>query len=452
MGLLRQLLGGVFGGSAKAPNSPLLSQPGKTGGQSQGGAKSSKPGAEPRQDGVAQARALIDADHCDEALAAAIALPAAADPDELSALAEGFLQAGSPDHARRLLAHLLQLHAESAPLHERLALVALAQDDQATARAAAARALQIDPKRRWAHVVEAEVLLREGHFEEAEAEYQALAATGNDWLMCRNVHFGGAFFKSLSGKIPEVPAPTVVVAAGNAAFDHVLLVSCDRAYFEEYGGAFVNAYARNGGGRGLLHLHVVDPAPDFAEKIARLIEKTGIAAIAVTTEKTPFRKLSPAKQKTYYTCARFLHFGNWLAQYRKPIVCFDVDAIVEKPLDPLVEACRDADLGLVWREPRRAVWLDVVAYTVFANPTPAAIEYFRLVRRFLLVFAAKGFLYWQIDQIALHCVLIMLRRFAKAPRTVDIFGHIDEVAWLLARRRTGGKTGDPVYLAYRAEY
>jgi Flp pilus assembly protein TadD len=441
MGLLQRLIAGALGFAGKSDARSI--------------AKSDSANANVEThsaaDQFADIYALMDAGRYEEALAACVAAPLLADTAPWIPLAEGMLQAGHPDLARRLLAHLNTLYSEDAALHERLALVALAQADFAGAKAAAERAAALDPARPWPRVVLAESALREERFDEAETGYRALADAGSEWLMCRTVYFSRAFFDRLQEQDDDLPPPQTIVAATSDDFDYVVLVSCDSKYFAEYAGAFVNAYARNGGARGLLHLHVVDPPAGFAVIVDRLIAKTGIEKIAVTCEANPFPDLSQLKQKVFYTCARFLHFGTWLQAYRKPIVCFDVDAIIEKPLTPLLEACRHADLGLVRREPRRAIWLDIVGYTVVGQPTPASAAYFRLLRRFLTYFARNSLLYWQVDQIGLNCVLIMQQRFGLAPAVRDIYGTIDDVAWLLARRREGGKTGDPVYLGYQID-
>ena len=442
MGLLKRLLGGLFGTSELPPEA------GAAPGADSGGAHVTQ--SADKQ--FALVYSLLDAGKYDEALAAA--LEATATPviaDDFIPVAEGFLQGGHADHARRILQQLIRSNPRNAALHERLALVALAGGHVAEAHDAAVHAETLDGTRPWPRVVVAECKLRAGRHDDAQAAYQSLADLGAEWLMCRTVRFDRAFFDELEALDDDLAPPAVVVAPSSPDFDHVVLVSCDSAYFAQYAGSFVNAFARNGGTNGLLHLHVVDPAPDFADRIARLIAKTCIKNIAITSERMPFPELQDIKRRTYYTCARFLHFGGWLEYYKRPIACFDVDAIVERPLAKLLDTCRNADLGLVSRVPPRAIWLDTVAYTVVARPTDAAAAYFRLLRRFLLCHAAKRHLYWQIDQIALRCTLIMQQRFANAPATVDIYDSIDDVAWLLARRRSGGKTGDPVYLAYQID-
>lgn len=442
MGLLRRVIAGALG-LARTVAKPSRSA---VGGAGDGAA--AEPGA---GQSFADIYALIDSGFYDDALTACLAMPVQTDTAPWISLAEGMLQAGHADPAAKLLEHLIALHPADAALHERLALVTLAQADFAKARAAAERALELDPARPWPRTVLAECMLNDELFEQAESVYRKLAEVAIEWFMCRTIHFSRAFFDELNALDDKLPPPQTVMAASSADFDYVVLVSCDSKYFEQFGGSFVNAYARNAGARGLLHVHVVDPPAEFAETVARLAANTGVEKIAVTSEANPFPDLPPSKQRVFYTCARFLHFGGWLEAYGKPVVCFDVDAIIEKPLAPLIEACRDADLGLVWRKPRRAIWLDTVGYTVVGLPTPAALAYFRLLRRFLLSFAQTRMLYWQIDQIALRCALIMQRRFDVAPVFVDIFDNIVDIAWLLARSRVGGKAEDPVYLGYKIE-
>jgi hypothetical protein len=110
----------------------------------------------------------------------------------------------------------------------------------------------------------------------------------------------------------------------------------------------------------------------------------------------------------------------WLDQYRCPVLSLDVDFIVESSLDVLVDAARQADVGLNLRDPVDSPWLDVIANIIVANPTPAARRYFAAVKKHALDCIRREPEAWLVDQSALYCVLKMMGRF-ETPPTVTWF-------------------------------
>jgi fermentation-respiration switch protein FrsA (DUF1100 family) len=107
----------------------------------------------------------------------------------------------------------------------------------------------------------------------------------------------------------------------------------------------------------------------------------------------------------------------------------DVDFIVESPLEGLVAAAGDADVGLNARDPGDSPWLDVIANVIVAQPTPAARTYFNAARNYALEYLAREPDAWLVDQSALYCVLKMLERFATPPAVAWIPAEAQNCLW-----------------------
>jgi len=85
-----------------------------------------------------------------------------------------------------------------------------------------------------------------------------------------------------------------------------------------------------------------------------------------------------------------------------------------------VAAAAGADLALNPRVPIDSPWLDIIANIIVANPTPAARGYFSAVRNYVMTMLEREPESWLVDQSALYCVLVMMRRYAAEP----------SIAWL----------------------
>ena len=154
----------------------------------------------------------------------------------------------------------------------------------------------------------------------------------------------------------------------------------------------------------------------------------------VTTERTPLDTAAdPGNARSYYACARFIQLAGLLAHYRKPMLSFDVDAVVEAPLDRLLDHMGERDLGLVLREPVDSPWWDIIAYIVGVRPTPAAVDYLQRVRSYILHFFQRKTMVWALDQTSLYCVLKMMERFDHAPGVAWFSRELQAVTWQIGQ-------------------
>ena len=220
---------------------------------------------------------------------------------------------------------------------------------------------------------------------------------------------------------PGPPAATQEIEllrsiGGERPYDAVVAAVCDARYFYKYGATFVNSFMQNAGPDPLLHLHIVDPDARFPGHIDGVLAHFPHRNIVVSCEQSPIEESRYKARRTYYSCVRFLRIGWLLQHYQKTIACFDVDTVFEAPLAGMLESVREADVGLVPREPIDSPWLDVVANLVIANNTESAQRYFAAVEKFIRHFIAHDKMFWHLDQIALYCVLRMMQRFAQPPR------------------------------------
>lgn len=286
-----------------------------------------------------------------------------------------------------------------------------------------------------------------GHYDDAEQDF---AAASNHTPQCRAVRFSRIFYDTLGTATDHrVPEPAQALCLGSADdARYVVYVGCTADYFCKYGVAFLNSYAANSAARNLLHLHIVDPHEHFRNALSDIVRRLPSLNLVVTTELALIDAAAdPVNGKTYYACARFLQLPSFLARYRKPILSLDVDAVVEAPLERLLEDVRNRDLGLVLREPIDSPWLDIVANIVAASPTPAALEYLRKVRNYIFHFLDRRQMPWCLDQISLYCVLRMMGRFETAPEVAWLPREAQAVTWHIGQAYDY-KLNDPRFKRY----
>ena len=267
-----------------------------------------------------------------------------------------------------------------------------------------------------------------GRYDEAQQMFALSVELAGRFSYPRLVAFDRATFDAVTGTDEAVPRPSLVLQEGaqEDAFRYVVLISCNPPYVRKYGFPFIRSFAEHVRRDSLLHLHIYDPDATIIDEVRDLIVKTGLARYAVTTETCPFPAHETKQRKAYYACGRLVHLPYWLACYGRPVLSLDVDFIVESPLDGLIDAAWQCDVGLNPRDPVDSPWLDVIANIIVANPTPACVSYFTAVKNYALMYLRREPEGWLVDQSALFCVLKMLARFAAPP----------SVAWIPADRQT----------------
>jgi tetratricopeptide (TPR) repeat protein len=274
-----------------------------------------------------------------------------------------------------------------------------------------------------------------GHYEAAQEDF-ALAATSNETPQVRAVRFDRAFYDTLADATPDrVPQPAPMMSMGDAGrARYVVYVGCTADYFLKYGIVFVNSYAANSASGSLLHLHIVNPGEEFGNAMSDISRRLPDLNLVVTTERAPIdAALDPANSRSYYACARFLQLPGFLAHYQKPMLSFDVDAVVEAPLERILDHVGSRDMGLVLREPVDSPWWDIIAFIIGVRPTPATLAYLCRVRNYILHFFERRQMPWALDQLSLYCVLKMMERFDKAPTVAWLPREVQAVTWQIGQ-------------------
>ena len=349
----------------------------------------------------------------------------ASDSNAATLLGWTLLQMGDLQEAESVLLRTAGGTEERAETQWVLGLVHLERDEVRRAHACFDSSIRRSPATAKYHASSAAAFVREGKFQAAIQAYAEAARLSPKLSVYRSLRFDREFFERISTdsapeQVPETIGPT---PAGPVA-SHVLLVSCDEVYLRKYGENFFSSLKPHLGARCLVHIHALDPAADTIDYIFALMRDAEVAKGAVSVDRAPQFLANTRRREVWYTCRRFYHLSAWLRQYQIPIVVVDVDMVVQSRLEPLIGHVAQADVGLHFRKPRDAPWLDISAGCVVANPTTAAQEYFRLVSAYLGWFERERSLKWHLDQSALYCVLRMMQEYATPPSVVSI-EHLD---------------------------
>ncbi len=329
-----------------------------------------------------------------------------------------------------------------------LALHGLGHSLEAEAHARAAEIL--NPDAQFVVGELASILAHLDQLDEAEVLFRRAAKLAPSFPHYRMISFCRPLWDQISGDSSHaLDAPQVVYAKGGSdGFGFVVMSCCDSVYLRKYGASFANSFAQNAARENLLHLHVLDPDDQFADYLSWLVGHIDLPRFRITTERSPLKKNADrVTRTTYYSCGRFMQMSRLLTDYGRPIVCFDIDATLQAPVQRLIEHTHGKDLGLIQREPPDSPWLDVVANIVVANPTAQSSRYFELVRNYVQYFMHRGKLFWHLDQIALYCVLKMMGRYAMAPQVAWIKTELRKTLWHIGQSY-GDKMKDERYSRY----
>jgi tetratricopeptide (TPR) repeat protein len=220
----------------------------------------------------------------------------------------------------------------------------------------------------------------------------------------------------------SVPPPegieTVVMAAADERYF--------RALYELYMSTF---FTHHPGANHVLHFHLYDPSEFLLEEVADLA-RARQGRLQFSWEMTD------RTNRSYYYVGRFVQMPLLMLRYNAPIVATDIDCGFRAGIDPILEAVRDADLGMVEVERHIVPWRNLLANLVVFNCTETARMYAMAIRNFLLRLP-NDINYWYVDQLALvQCDY--LARSAHAGKVVRVSQE-----WRQVVRQGTGKTGMP---------
>lgn len=332
------------------------------------------------------------------------------------------VQTGELDEADSLLLPIVSKGAGTAETEWVLGLVYLERDEVPKARALFDGAIRRSPASAKYHASSAAAHVRGGNFERAMRAYAEAARLDPKLSVYKTLRFDRQTFQKISAAGSSAPLPEMSAAFGPPDFQpsYVLLIGADEVYLRKYGEGFFSSLPPYLGPGCLMHVHALDPAVNTPEFLLSLMHAAGAERGVVTAEALPAFLANAPHKRTWYACRRFYHLSGWLARYQAPIVVVDVDMHVQGKIGAFIAHAAQADIGLNFRTPRDAPWLDISAGCVVANPTGTGREYFRLVRGYLDLLERERVLKWHLDQSALYCVLRMMAEYAVGPSVVSI--------------------------------
>ncbi|HEY5290777.1 MAG TPA: tetratricopeptide repeat protein [Burkholderiales bacterium] len=370
----------------------------------------------------------------------------------LNNLAVALHEQGRLAEARKMLEDVIAGMPDYAAARFNLGRVHMELDELGSALACFEEVLRRDPADADTFVMIGAALERRGEFGEAEEYFAEAAQFSQVYAVTEMLRFSAEFLRVIAAVGKPIPLPEPVLRAESPhAAESVVLVTCDPHYLRKYGLAFARSYAQTAGRADLLHLHVLDPDEHILAEAQILLRRAGILHCCVTTERDARFGAGSAEKRTWFTCARFRHLEAWLEAYGVPIVMLDIDAALQAPVATLIAAAGSADMGLFLRRPRRAPWLDLLAGTFVARPTPAAREYLRLVRNYIDYFLEQDTPRWHLDQCALYCTLRMLEAHGSAPAVVSITDAVQANVYHVGNNHDA-RMADPRYARFTAEH
>lgn len=175
--------------------------------------------------------------------------------------------------------------------------------------------------------------------------------------------------------------------------------SCDERYLDRFGETAVRALDATGI-RTIYHLHVVDPSPATAQKIAHLQTLCSSLALRYSTE--VYRCESTGYNRAeYYACSRLVRLPEIFALYGRDVFIWDVDTARVHNIRALTEAMRGHDLGYFRMKNTRLTLVCHLA-AVYLTNTPASHRCADLIRNYILAKLPDAS-FWLLDQAAVYC-------------------------------------------------
>jgi tetratricopeptide (TPR) repeat protein len=257
--------------------------------------------------------------------------------------------------------------------------------------------------------------VEQGRLEEADALFCAAAAGhGGRDVVTRTAP---VFMDALrAGPAPTAPSLDIVEGAAVAGAQTIVYVACDDVYRRTFVPAMLRSLAQNAALDCAVVLHIVNPTDD--PPLADLTAGIGPERFVVARERVDLAPFG-AQAKTWYACTRFLQLPELIKRWGKPILMLDADLMAIRPLAPLLEMSAHADIGLMSHALKRAdIWSLTYADVLHVNPTPGAMDYLDLTRRYVAHFLKPGNAHWFLDQAAMAGALLGGYRDRPAPRIV----------------------------------
>ncbi len=180
----------------------------------------------------------------------------------------------------------------------------------------------------------------------------------------------------------------------------VLFLSCDEAYYRDFGTHLVNSALRNSPGFN-IHLHVNNSSDDFRQELGRFAAQEATGLFSYSWDTLDFESLSGARRWYYLASVRFVRLYQLVHACNAPVLSLDADGVVVKSLDAKFAEMVAQDAGIYLRLDNTLDWRKVLASALFIMPTARAERYIRDVA-IVIAWLLKGKLYYHIDQLVIY--------------------------------------------------
>lgn len=188
-------------------------------------------------------------------------------------------------------------------------------------------------------------------------------------------------------------------SAASASEPFIFYSSCDERYLDRFGETAVSALDATGI-RTIYHLHVVDPSPATAQKIAHLQTRCSSLVLRYSTEVYRGEDTGYTRAE-YYACSRLIRLPEIFALYDRDVFIWDVDTTRVHNIRALTDAMRGHDVGYFRMKNTRLTLVCHLA-SVYLTNTAASRRCAALVRNYILAKLADASL-WLLDQAAVYC-------------------------------------------------
>jgi hypothetical protein len=179
----------------------------------------------------------------------------------------------------------------------------------------------------------------------------------------------------------------------------VFLSSCDERYLDRFGNTVVSALDATGI-KTVYHLHIVDPTPGLAEKMAQLQASCSSLTLRYSTEVYGGADEGYTRAE-YYACSRLVRLPEVLALYQRDVFMWDVDTDHVNDPKALIRAMDGFDLGYFHMSNTRLTLASHLAAVYFSN-TDATRRCAGIIRNYILAKLSTA-PYWLLDQAAVYC-------------------------------------------------
>jgi len=192
---------------------------------------------------------------------------------------------------------------------------------------------------------------------------------------------------SLSGAFPSR------VAKG------VLFLSCDEAYYVQFGVHLVNSALKHSPGFN-VHLHVNGLSQEFRLQLQEVAQASPGGLLTFTGDNLAFEHLSGAARWYHLASVRFVRLYQLVQACRAPVLSLDADGVVVKSLEPRFAQMAGQDVGIYLRLDNTLEWRKVLASALFIMPTRLGERFVRDVA-LVIAWLLRRKLPYHIDQLVI---------------------------------------------------